>query len=177
VKRFGFEKIHLSRISERYWRQGGIRGNYGIYLRFSPLGANVFSRVFHEFSILTISSAPRSWAVIWRIENRKPAGFRKRGDGPRFYSERNAQFEPLNACRRDAFWQSPHLAHMRLTWVRLRRLARGGSRCGMRWFLSKKVGGLITATCGLGGPHYGEKQTAKHARWYVSRSMGRGWLE
>ena len=74
VKRFGFEKIHLSRISERYWRQGGIRGNYGIYLRFSPLGVNVFSRVFHEFSILTISSAPRSWAVIWRIENRKPAG-------------------------------------------------------------------------------------------------------
>ena len=38
---------------------------------------------------------------------------------------------------------------------RLRRLASGGSRCGMRWFLSRKVGGLITGTCGLGGPHYG----------------------
>jgi hypothetical protein len=46
-------------------------------------------------------------------------------------------------------------------WVRLRRLARGGSRCGMQWFLSKNVGGLISATCGLGGPHYGEEQTAK----------------
>jgi len=38
--------------------------------------------------------------------------------------------------------------------------------------LSKKVGGLVTGTCGLGGPHYGEEQTAKLARWYVSRSMG-----
>ena len=31
----------------------------------------------------------------------------------------------------------------------------------MRWFLSKKTGGLITATCGLGGSHYGEEQTAE----------------
>ena len=46
--------------------------------------------------------------------------------------------------------------------------------------LSKEVGGLITGTCGLGGPHYGEQpnsQTAKLARWYVSRSMGCGWFE
>jgi hypothetical protein len=50
---------------------------------------------------------------------------------------------------------------MRLTWVRLRRSSPGRSRCGMRWFLSKKVGGLIAGTCGLGGPHYGEEQTAK----------------
>jgi hypothetical protein len=72
---------------------------------------------------------------------------------------------------------SGHARRLRLTWVRLRRSALGGSRCGMRWFLSRKVGGLITATCGLGGPHYGEEQTAEHARWYVSRSMGRGWFE
>jgi len=38
---------------------------------------------------------------------------------------------------------------------RLRRVASGGSWCGMRWFLSRKLGGLITGTCGLGGPHYG----------------------
>ena len=41
--------------------------------------------------------------------------------------------------------------------------------------LSKKVGDLIIATCGLGGPQYGEEQTAGtacHARWYVPRSMG-----
>jgi hypothetical protein len=42
-----------------------------------------------------------------------------------------------------------------LKWARLRRLASGGSWCGMRLFLSRKVGGLIAGTCGLGGPHYG----------------------
>ena len=61
--------------------------------------------------------------------------------------------------------------------VRLRRLVLGRSRRGMLWFLSKRLGGLITATCGLGGPHYGEEQIAKHARWYVSRSMGCRWFE
>jgi hypothetical protein len=94
------------------------------------------------------------------------------GTVPAFYSERIAQCERSNAYRRAGFRPCPQLAHMRLMWVRLRRLAPGISRCGMRWFLSKKVGGLITATCGLGGPHYGEEQTAKHARWYVSRSKG-----
>ena len=52
--------------------------------------------------------------------------------------------------------------------------------CVMAWnalVLSKKVGGLITSTCGFGGPHYGEEQTAELARWYVSRSMGCGWFE
>ena len=44
--------------------------------------------------------------------------------------------------------------------------------CWERWLLSKKTGGLITGTCGLGGPHYGEEQTAYQARWYVPRSMG-----
>ena len=44
---------------------------------------------------------------------------------------------------------------------RLRRLASGGSLCGMRWFLNRKTGGLITGACGLGGPHYGEEQTAR----------------
>ena len=60
-----------------------------------------------------------------------------------------------------------------------------------RWLLSKKIGGLINGTCGLGGPHYGEEQTARriseisaytlnsqtayHARWYVPRSVGSGW--
>ena len=76
------------------------------------------------------------------------------------WAERIAQCERSNACRRAGFWPCAQLAHMRLRWVRLRRLATGRSRCGMRWFLSGNVGGLITATCGLGGPHYGEEQTA-----------------
>jgi hypothetical protein len=77
------------------------------------------------------------------------------------WAERIAQCERPNACRCAGFWPCAQLAHMRLTWVRLRRSAPGSSRCGMRWFLSKKVGGLITAMCGLGGPHYGEEQSAK----------------
>ena len=60
--------------------------------------------------------------------------------------------------------------------------------CWERWLLSKKTGGLITGACGLGGPQYGEEQTARriseisaytlnsqtayHARWYVPRSIG-----
>ena len=44
--------------------------------------------------------------------------------------------------------------------------------CWEPWLLSKTTGGLITGTCGLGGPHYGEEQTAYQARWYVPRSMG-----
>ena len=52
--------------------------------------------------------------------------------------------------------------------------------------LSKKVGGLIIATCGLGGPQYGKEQTAKQpamlggtfrGRWVVVLSMDRvAWL-
>ena len=53
------------------------------------------------------------------------------------------------------YWPCPRLAPRRLTGDRLRRVASGGSWCGMRWFLSRKVGDLITGTCGLGGPHYG----------------------
>jgi hypothetical protein len=61
-----------------------------------------------------------------------------RGLSVGFYSERIAQCERSNACRRAGFWPCPLLANMRLRWVRLRRLATGGSRCGMRWILSKK---------------------------------------
>jgi hypothetical protein len=77
------------------------------------------------------------------------------------WAKRIAQCERSNACRRAGFWPCAQLAHMRLTWLRLRRLALGGSRREIRWPLSKNVGGLITATCGLGGPHYGEEQSAR----------------
>jgi hypothetical protein len=78
----------------------------------------------------------------------------------------------VHTCRGAGYWPCPQLAPRRLTGARLRRLAPGGSWWGMRWLLSRKVGGLVTGTCGLGGPHYGEEQSAELARWYVSRSMG-----
>jgi len=45
------------------------------------------------------------------------------------WAERIAQCERSNACRRAGFWECPLLANMRLTWVRLRRLVPGRSRC------------------------------------------------
>ncbi len=63
---------------------------------------------------------------------------KKAGTVPAFYSERIAQCERSNACRRAGFWQCPLLPHMRLMWVRLRRLVPGRSWCGMLWFWSKK---------------------------------------
>ena len=51
--------------------------------------------------------------------------------------------------------------------------------------LSKKVGGRFIATCGLGGPQYGEEQTAKQpamlggtfrGRWVVGAFNGSGRL-
>ena len=45
--------------------------------------------------------------------------------------------------------------------------------CWERWVLSKKTGGLITGTCGLGGPHYGEEQTAKQPNLLGGTFRGR----
>ena len=64
------------------------------------------------------------------------------------------------SARRSILRSHPHII-LRVREVRLRRLVPSRSRCGMRWFLSRRLGGLITATCGLGGPHYGEEQTAR----------------
>ena len=42
------------------------------------------------------------------------------------------------------------------------RAAFEGLGCAM--VLNRKMGGLVTGTCGLGGPQYGEEQTAGNRR-------------
>ena len=127
--------------------------------RVEPTAAS--RRPSSQTKVKTIRLFYRSRPIKDRTDRGSGRVLKNAGTVPAFNSERNAQFEPLNACRRTGFWPCPQLAHMLLMWVRLRRSTPGRSRCGMRWFLSRKVGGLITATCGLGGPHYGEEQTAK----------------
>ena len=57
------------------------------------------------------------------------------------------------------YWPCPRLAPRRLTGIRLRRLSDQGALV-----LSRKEAGLITDTCGLGGPHYARKQQQPHSR-------------
>ena len=57
------------------------------------------------------------------------------------------------------YWPCPRLAPTRL--IRSPAAA-DGSRCAS--VLSRKVGGLITAACGLGGPHYARKEKQPYPR-------------